>query len=47
MQLLITPLAAFDLEKIGDYIAQDNPIRAARPLCGYNDARRGGISVPI
>ena len=28
MQLLITPLAAFDLEEIGDYIAQDNPARA-------------------
>ena len=28
MQLLITPLAAFDLEEIGDYIAQENPIRA-------------------
>lgn len=28
MQLLITPLAAFDLEEIGDYIAQDNPFRA-------------------
>ena len=28
MQLLITPLAAFDLEEIGDYIAQDNPMRA-------------------
>jgi toxin ParE1/3/4 len=28
MQLLITPLAAFDLEEIGDYIAHDNPIRA-------------------
>ncbi len=28
MQLLITPVAAFDLEEIGDYIAQDNPIRA-------------------
>jgi plasmid stabilization system protein ParE len=28
MQLLITPLAAFDLEEIGDYIAQDNPNRA-------------------
>ena len=28
MQLLITPLAACDLEQIGDYIAQDNPIRA-------------------
>jgi toxin ParE1/3/4 len=28
MQLLITPLAAFDLEEIGDYIAQDNPVRA-------------------
>ena len=28
MQLLITPLAAFDLEEIGDYIAQDNPIHA-------------------
>ena len=28
MQLLITPLAAFDIEEIGDYIAQDNPIRA-------------------
>lgn len=28
MQLLITPLAAFDLEEIGDYIAQNNPVRA-------------------
>ena len=28
MQLLITPLAAYDLEEIGDYIAQDNPVRA-------------------
>jgi len=28
MQLLITPLAAFDLEEIGDYIALDNLIRA-------------------
>jgi len=28
MQLLITPLAAFDLEEIGDYIAQDSPVRA-------------------
>ena len=25
MQLLITPLAAHDLEEIGDYIAQDSP----------------------
>ena len=29
MRLLITPLAAHDLEEIGDYIARDNPIRAA------------------
>jgi toxin ParE1/3/4 len=28
MQLLITPLAAVDLKEIGDYIAQDNPVRA-------------------
>ena len=28
MQLLITPLAASDLEEIGDYIAQNNPARA-------------------
>ena len=28
MQLLITPLAVQDLEEIGDYIAQDNPLRA-------------------
>ena len=28
MQLLIRPLAAFDLEEIGDYIAKDNPMRA-------------------
>lgn len=28
MHLLITPLAARDLEEIGDYIAQDNPRRA-------------------
>jgi toxin ParE1/3/4 len=28
MQLLITPLAALDLEEIGDYIAHDNPLRA-------------------
>jgi toxin ParE1/3/4 len=28
MRLLITPLAAQDLEEIGDFIAQDNPQRA-------------------
>jgi toxin ParE1/3/4 len=28
MRLSITPLAAQDLEEIGDYIAQDNPLRA-------------------
>lgn len=28
MRLFITPLAAQDLEAIGDYIAQDNPMRA-------------------
>ena len=28
MQLLITTLVAVDLEEVGDYIAQDNPIRA-------------------
>ena len=28
MQLLITHLAAFDLEEIGYFIAQENPIRA-------------------
>jgi toxin ParE1/3/4 len=28
MQLLITPLAARNLEEIGDYIALDNPTRA-------------------
>ena len=28
MQLLITPLAAVDLEEIGDYIAKVNPVRA-------------------
>lgn len=28
MRLLITPLAAQDLEEIGDYIAQNNPKRA-------------------
>ncbi|MDP2066584.1 MAG: type II toxin-antitoxin system RelE/ParE family toxin [Burkholderiaceae bacterium] len=28
MRLRITPLAARDLEEIGDYIAQDNPTRA-------------------
>jgi toxin ParE1/3/4 len=28
MQLQITPLAANDIEEIGDYIAEDNPIRA-------------------
>lgn len=26
--MLITPLAAYDLEEIGDYIARDNPARA-------------------
>ena len=30
MRLLITPLAAHDLEEIGDYIARDNPLHAAR-----------------
>ena len=29
MQLLITPQAEQDLEVIGDYIAQDNPVRAS------------------
>jgi len=29
MRLLITPLAAQDLEEIGDFIAQDNPQRAS------------------
>lgn len=28
MQWLITPMAARDLEEIGDYIAQANPMRA-------------------
>ncbi|PQA81501.1 type II toxin-antitoxin system RelE/ParE family toxin [Limnohabitans sp. TS-CS-82] len=28
MKLLISPLAASDIEEIGDYIAQDNPARA-------------------
>jgi len=28
MRLFITPLAAQDLEVIGDYIAQDNSMRA-------------------
>ena len=29
-RLVITPLAASDIEEIGDYIAQDNPSRAVR-----------------
>jgi toxin ParE1/3/4 len=29
VRLLIAPLAAHDLEEIGDYIAHDNPLRAA------------------
>lgn len=29
MRLVVTPLAEQDLEEIGDYIAQDNPDRAA------------------
>ncbi len=29
MQLLVTPQAEQDLEVIGDYIAQDNPVRAS------------------
>jgi toxin ParE1/3/4 len=32
MRLSITPLAAQDLEEIGDYIAQDNPTRAVEFL---------------
>ncbi|AKH63456.1 MULTISPECIES: type II toxin-antitoxin system RelE/ParE family toxin [Photorhabdus] len=28
MRLSISPLAAQDIEEIGDYIAQDNPVRA-------------------
>ena len=28
MQVIITPLAERDLESIGDYIAEDNPVRA-------------------
>ena len=29
-RLVITPLAASDIEEIGDYIAQDNPLAAIR-----------------
>jgi toxin ParE1/3/4 len=32
MLLSITPLAALDLEEIGDYIALDNPLRAVEFL---------------
>jgi toxin ParE1/3/4 len=32
MLLSITPLATQDLEEIGDYIAQDNPLRAVEFL---------------
>ena len=32
MLLSITPLAAQDLEEIGDYIAQDNPLRSVEFL---------------
>jgi len=32
MLLAITPLAAQDLEEIGDYIAQDNPLGAVKFL---------------
>jgi len=28
MQCILSPLAEFDLEEIGDYIARDNPGRA-------------------
>jgi toxin ParE1/3/4 len=28
MQLLISPLAAQDIEDVGDFIARDNPLRA-------------------
>ncbi len=39
MQLLFTPLAAFDLEEIGDYIAKDNPVQVTivRILHGARD----------
>jgi plasmid stabilization system protein ParE len=30
MQCVFSPLAEFDLEEIGDYIARDNPARAWR-----------------
>ncbi|WP_159566200.1 type II toxin-antitoxin system RelE/ParE family toxin [Budvicia diplopodorum] len=30
MALTLSPLAALDLEEIGDYIADDSPIRAVR-----------------
>ena len=39
MQCVFSPLAEFDLEEIGDYIARDNPpravsfIREIRELC--------------
>jgi toxin ParE1/3/4 len=39
MQCILSPLAEFDLEEIGDYIARDNPpravtfIREIRELC--------------
>ena len=37
MRLLITPLAAQDLEEIGDYIAQDNPQRATSFISELRD----------
>jgi toxin ParE1/3/4 len=35
MRLEISPLAEFDLETIGDYIAQDSPVNAVRFVEGW------------
>ena len=45
MQLLITPLAAVDLEEISDYIAQDNPIVAGTFVAELRSCAHGNYVI--
>lgn len=45
-RLLLSPRAAADLEEIGDYIARDNPARAASFVAGLEAKCRAVAETP-
>ena len=45
-RLLLSPRAAADLEEIADYIARDNPVRAARLVVELEGKCRGVAPSP-